>query len=388
MYRTYKEEIERKMAGEKKAEYNFLGKTGMKVSNICLGTMTFGYNDEGPMGVFFGNPRQSSEADAHKILDRYVELGGNFLDTANMYCSGKSEEIIGTWLEKKKNRDDIIIATKVRFPVDFSSLNDVGLSRRNIIKSCEDSLKRLQTDYIDLYQAHMWDNATPIEETLRAFDDLVKSGKIRYYGFCNLCGWQMQKIVETTKQLNLNPCVSLQQQYNLLRRDSELEAFMVCENEGMCVLPWSPLKGGMLTGKFKRDQKPDATGSRAGYMHAKREEGKNTSASNWEEFGSNENYWKLIAAMEKVAKANGKTVPQVALRWLLQKEVVSSVIIGCTSIQQLEDNMGASGGWEISSEGMKELDEAAPLSKPYPYDMLWEFGGFGRMNRFNRSNKV
>lgn len=369
-------------------EYNFLGKTGLKVSNICLGTMTFGSVDTGPLAVFFGNPRQTNEADSHKILDRFVELGGNFLDTANLYCCGQSEEIIGTWLKKRQNRENMIIATKVRFPVDFSSLNDVGLSRRSIIKACDDSLKRLQTDYIDLFQAHMWDNATPIEETLRAFDDLVKCGKIRYYGFCNVCGWQMQKIVETTKTLNLNPCVTLQQQYSLLRRDSELEAFMVCENEGLGVLPWSPLKGGMLTGKFKRNQKPDATGSRTGYMQAKREEGQNISTSNWEEFGDNDAYWKLIEVMEKVAKANGKTVPQVALRWLLQKNVVSSVIIGCTSIQQLEDNVGASGGWEISAEGMKELDEAAPLSKPYPYDMLWGMGAFGRFNPFNRSNKV
>ncbi|XP_060586682.1 1-deoxyxylulose-5-phosphate synthase YajO-like isoform X2 [Ruditapes philippinarum] len=376
------------MAAETKMEYNFLGKTGLKVSNICLGTMTFGSVDTGPLAVFFGNPRQTNEADSHKILDRFVELGGNFLDTANLYCNGQSEEIIGTWLKKRQNRENMIIATKVRFPVDFSSLNDVGLSRRSIIKACDDSLKRLQTDYIDLFQAHMWDNATPIEETLRAFDDLVKCGKIRYYGFCNVCGWQMQKIVETTKTLNLNPCVTLQQQYSLLRRDSELEAFMVCENEGLGVLPWSPLKGGMLTGKFKRNQKPDATGSRTGYMQAKREEGQNKSTSNWEEFGDNDAYWKLIEVMEKVAKANGKTVPQVALRWLLQKNVVSSVIIGCTSIRQLEDNVGASGGWEISAEGMKELDEAAPLSKPYPYDMLWGMGAFGRFNPFNRSNKV
>lgn len=374
------------MASERKVDYNFLGRSGLKVSNICLGTMTFGIHTEGMMGWFFGSPRQTNEADSHKILDRFVELGGNFIDTANIYACGKSEEIIGTWLTKQK-RDDIVIATKVRFPLDFTTQNAVGLSRRHIMKSCEDSLRRLQTDYIDLYQAHMWDNATPIEETLRAFDDLVKNGKIRYYGFSNVCGWQMQKIVEVAKQLNLNPCISLQQQYSLLRRDSELEAFMVCQNEGLGVLPWSPLKGGMLTGKFKRNQIPDATGSRAGYMQSKKEEGK-TTMSNWEEFGNDDKYWNLIAIMEKIAKAHGKSVPQVALRWTLQKDVVSSVIIGCTSIQQLEDNMGASAGWKITDDEMKELEEAAPVSKPYPYDMIWGMANSGRINKFNRSLKV
>lgn len=374
------------MASERKVDYNFLGRSGLKVSNICLGTMTFGIHTEGMMGWFFGSPRQTNEADSHKILDRFVELGGNFIDTANIYAGGKSEEIIGTWLKKQK-RDDIVIATKVRFPLDFTTQNAVGLSRRHIMKSCEDSLRRLQTDYIDLYQAHMWDNATPIEETLRAFDDLVKNGKIRYYGFSNVCGWQMQKIVEVAKQLNLNPCISLQQQYSLLRRDSELEAFMVCQNEGLGVLPWSPLKGGMLTGKFKRNQTPDATGSRAGYMQSKKEEGK-TTMSSWEEFRNDDKYWNLIAIMEKIAKAHGKSVPQVALRWTLQKDVVSSVIIGCTSIQQLEDNMGASAGWKITDDEMKELEEAAPVSKPYPYDMIWGMGNSGRINKFNRSLKV
>ncbi|KAH3711272.1 1-deoxyxylulose-5-phosphate synthase YajO-like [Dreissena polymorpha] len=372
---------------EAKVGYSFLGKTGVKVSNICLGTMTFGTTDKGPMGLFFSNPKQTDEAASHKIMDRYVELGGNFIDTANIYSYGNSEKIIGTWL-KKKERDDIILATKVRFPMDMAKLtNGNGLSRRHIIESCEASLERLQTDYIDLYQAHMWDNATPVDETLRAFDDLVRSGKIRYYGYSNVCGWQLQKIVETAKHMNLSPCVTLQQQYSLLRRDSELEAFMVCQNEGIGVLPWSPLKGGMLTGKFKREETPDPAGSRAGYMAAKKSEGK-TTFSNWDEFNNDDNYWKLIDIIKKIAEKKGKSVAQVAVRWLIQQETVSSVIIGCTSLQQLEDNMGASTGWELSNEEMKELSDAAPLNKPYPYDMIWGWAQSTRNNAFARSNKL
>lgn len=361
---------------EAKVAYNFLGRSGVRVSNICLGTMTFG---AGPA------PTQADEELSHKILDRYAELGGNFLDTANVYGKGASEKVVGNWL-KKRDRDSIVLATKVRFPMDAANVNKVGLSRRHIIESCEESLDRLQTDYIDLYQSHMWDNATPIEETLRTFDDLVRCGKIRYFGACNLCGWQIQKVVDKIEMMGLNSCVTLQQQYNLLARQSEFEEFMVCANEGIGVLPWSPLKGGVLTGKFERDRSPEATGSRIGFIH--QDESKAMQAAPaWSKYRDDESYWNLMSVLKDIAQKHGKSVPQVSLRWLLQKDVVCSVIIGATSVKQLEDNMGASNGWSLSEEDMLRLDEASPRVNLYPHEMLWRPGNV-RMNVFNRSNKV
>ncbi|XP_060554464.1 1-deoxyxylulose-5-phosphate synthase YajO-like [Ruditapes philippinarum] len=361
-----------------KVAYNYLGRSGVQVSNICLGTMTFG---DGVMPI----PTQLNEEMSHKLMDRYFELGGNFLDTANVYGLGASERVVGNWL-KKKDRSSIVLATKCRFHVDRSNINKVGLSRRHIIESCEESLERLQTNYIDLLQSHAWDNATPIEETLRTFDDLVRCGKIRYFGVSNVCGWQLQKIVDKIEMMGLNSCVSLQQQYNLLARQSEFEEFMVCANEGIGVLPWSPLKGGLLTGKFERNKTPDAKGSRIGFVH--QDESKAMQAAPaWSQYNDDDNYWKLMDAMKDIATNHGKTVPQVSLRWLLQKDVVCSVIIGATSLKQLEDNMGASTGWELSDEEMTRLNEASPRVNLYPYEMIWRAGN-NRINPFNRSNNV
>ncbi|KAH3787886.1 1-deoxyxylulose-5-phosphate synthase YajO-like [Dreissena polymorpha] len=369
-----------------KVDYNFLGRSGVKVSNLCLGAMTFGSTDKGMFPAFYSNPRQLNEEASHQILDKFVELGGNFIDTADIYANGNSEKIIGTWLQNK-SRDDIVIASKAGIPMDMTRLNNgVGLSRRHIVESLGPSLDRLQTNYLDLYQGHVWDNGTPLEETLRTFDDLVRCGKIRYYGFSNVCGWQLQKIADTAKMLNLNPCITLQQQYSLCERDSELEAFQVCQNEGIAVLPWSPLKGGLLTDKLKRDVRPDPKESRAGYLAEKLAEGKNW-WSPWDEEKDNDNYWKTIDVLKTIAKDKDKSVAQVALRWLIQQEVVSSVIIGCTSVQQLEDNMGASSGWELSPEEMKQLSDAAPLRKPYPYGFISSFAS-NRTNPFARSVKM
>ncbi|CAC5396240.1 unnamed protein product [Mytilus coruscus] len=223
-----------------------------------------------------------------------------------------------------KSRDNVVVATKCRFPMSTEP-NDQGLSRRHIIKCCEDSLERLQTNYIDLYQTHMWDDATPIEETLRTLDDLVRCDRFDILGF----------------QICWHGFISMQQQYNLLVRHPELEEFQVCKTEGLGVLPWSPLRSGMLTGKYKRDEKMDP-------------------------------------------KSGRKTAAQVALRWLLQKDVVSSIIIGATSIKQLEENMSVGTGWCISKEDMETLDEASkPESESsYPYEMS-RFGNTSRVNRFN-----
>lgn len=363
-------------AGKEQVEYQFLGKSGLKVSNICLGTMTFG-KSEGMFG-FFKNPTQSEEALSHRILDRFTELGGNFIDTANIYSLGNSEKIIGNWLTRQK-REKVVVATKCRFQMDQTDPNSGGLSRRHIIESIEQSLERLKTNFIDLYQMHMWDAATPIEETLRTFDDLVRSGKVRYIGCSNLVGWQLQKVMDYSKFMGLTSMISLQQQYNLMRRHSELEEFRVCRNEGVGVIPWSPLKGGLLTGKFKKGETPDPEKTRIGYMRKL-----NPTGSSWSKDAQDEGYWNLITKMEKIAKKNGKTVAQIALRWLLQKDIVVSVIVGATSVKQLEDNIGAGKGWSLSDEDMKELDDASSSELFYPYDMNYGPANTSRVNPYNQ----
>ncbi|GFO26584.1 4-deoxy-l-erythro-5-hexoseulose uronic acid reductase [Plakobranchus ocellatus] len=343
---------------ESKVKYTFVGKSGLKVSNICLGTMTFGDNQ-------MDRPGQTDESLSHQIIDRFAAYGGNFIDTADIYGRGNSEKIVGTWLEKQP-RENFVVATKCRFNMDpAGNKNAVGLSRRHITSSIENSLKRLHTDYVDIYQTHAFDNATPLEETLRTLDDLVRCGKIRYPGVSNVTGWQLDKIVQTQTRLGVNPIVSLQQQYNLACRESELEPFQVCKNEGIGVLPWSPLKGGLLTGKVKRDTKP--TEGRVGWV-AQDEKRQMQSAPAYSNLPSK--VFDIIDTAEAIGKKHGRSIAQVALRWLLQKDVTTSIIIGATSLAQLDQNMGVSE-WSLSAEEMNQLDEVSALELPYPYEMVF-----------------
>lgn len=340
-----------------KTPYVFLGKSGLKVSNIALGTMTFGENQ-------FGRPGNTDEAQSHEIINRYVEWGGNFLDTADVYGMGISESIIGRWLETQP-RDKFVIASKCRFNVGTeNNINNVGLSRRHITESIDKSLQRLHTDFLDLYQTHIFDAGTPLEETLRTLDDLVRVGKIRYIGVSNVTGWQLQKLVGTVDRLGLNPIISLQQQYSLVIRESELESFQVCKNEGIGVLPWSPLKGGLLAGKIKRGQKP--TEGRLGWV-AGDESKEMQSAPNWKKL--DDKTFDLLEALEAIANKHSKSVPQVAIRWLLQKDVVSSVIIGARTLAQLDDNLGANG-WSLTLEEMQQLDQLSAKTELYPYQFV------------------
>src|SRR5258706_5391194 len=223
-------------------EYRTLGSTGTVVSSQCLGTMTFG--------------KESSEEVSHAQLDRFIERGGNFVDTANVYSRGVSEEIVGGWLAARPGvRDQVVIATKGRFPMGEGP-NDAGLTRTNLSRALNASLRRLRVETIDLYQAHAWDPLTPIEETLGFFDDAVRAGKIRYAGVSNFLGWQLQKAALLAQFRGLAPIVTLQPQYNLLVRDIEFELVDVCRNENIGILPWSPLAGGWLTGKYRRDHAP------------------------------------------------------------------------------------------------------------------------------------
>lgn len=343
-----------------KLDYRFLGNTGVLVSELCLGTMTFGIN-EGSNA--WGMPVASEET-SHALLDRFVAAGGNFIDTADIY--DRSEEVVGRWLAKQgaDKRKDIVLATKVRGPTGRGP-NDVGLSRKHIFDAVDRSLKLLQTDYIDLYQCHTWDVKTPLRETLSALNDLVRSGKVRYIGFSNLIGWQLQKAISITEQMGWAPLVSLQPQYNLLCRETEWELLQVCKNEGLAVLPWSPLKGGWLSGKFTREAtKTPEAGSRVDWAQK----------VGWEQTDfeslNNDHTWRVIDKVKEVAAQVNKTPAQVALRWLLEKPVVTSPIIGARTLAHLEDNLGATG-WSLTAEQLKALDDVSEIKAPYPWGMYW-----------------
>ena len=309
----------------------YLGNTGLKVSELCLGAMTFG--------------RESSRKESYRILDRFIEAGGNFIDTANVYSNGLSESILGRWL-KERSRHDLVIATKVRFAMGDEP-NQAGLSRKHILQAVDDSLRRLRTEYIDIYQVHCWDPGTPLTETLTTLDGLVRSGKVRYIGASNFSGWQLQKALDLCQRLNLEPFSVLQPLYNLLDRSTEWELLPVCQNEGLGVIPWSPLRGGWLTGRYRRDMDAPPEGSR---VDSAEKEGWSEAWSTY----NNEHTWSVIDELLAVSAEIDKEPAQVALRWLLQRPGVTAPIIGARTTGQLESNLGASG-WSLAEEHMERL---------------------------------
>jgi aryl-alcohol dehydrogenase-like predicted oxidoreductase len=319
-----------------------LGKTGLQVSELCLGSMTFG--------------AAASQEESFSMMDRFAEVGGNFIDTANVYSQGTSEEIVGNWLRSQK-RDDYVIATKVRFPMGEGH-NDNGLSRKHILASVEDSLRRLGTDYIDLYQIHAWDLLTPLEETLSTLNDLVRKGVVRYIGASNLRAWQLQKAIYTSRQNGWETFVSLQPQYNLLCRATEYELLPLCAHEGIGVIPWSPLRGGWLSGKFRRGQQPQEN-TRVG-----------TNKEVWDRY-NNEFTWNIIDTLHAIAEEADKSPAQVALNWMLSRNVITAPIIGARNVEQLDDNLGGSG-WYLTEEQITRLDDVSELPVSYPYDLAAE----------------
>jgi len=327
-------------------DYRFLGKTGLKVSELCLGAMTFGWT--------------TSEEDSNQILNRFVEAGGNFIDTADVYAGNQSEEILGRWL-KNKDRDQLVIATKVRFSTGEGP-NEVGLSRNHILSGVENSLRRLGTDYIDLYQVHAWDNATPLEETLSTLDGLVKSGKVRYLGASNYNGWQLQKALDMSRYLGWEPFICLQPLYNLLDRSIEWELVELCQNEGVGIIPWSPLRGGWLSGKYKRGMTQPLAGGR---VEMAEERGWGETFSDYD----TEHTWHLLDTLHAVAKEADKAPAQVAIRWLVQRPGVTAPIIAARTMAHLENNLGASG-WSLTDKQMEQLTEASDKPLPYPYDHI------------------
>jgi aryl-alcohol dehydrogenase-like predicted oxidoreductase len=295
----------------------------------------------------------TGEPTAHRILDEFVAAGGTFIDTADTYSAGVSEEIIGSWL-KNQNRDDLVIATKV-YGEAGPGLPVRGTGRKHILAGVEDSLRRLQTDFIDLYQTHVFDDATPLEETLTTLDKLVASGKVRFIGASNLTGWQLQKAIDLSNHRGLEPYVSLQPLYNLLDRDAELDLIPVARNEGVGVIAWSPLGGGWLSGKYSKDAGGPPAGSR----------------SNQEDWDSHDNdrTWRVLDVLRTVAGEVEKTPAQVALRWVLQRPGLTAPIIGARTPEQLTDNLGASG-WSLTDEQMTRLTEAGDGPLPYPHNVL------------------
>ena len=326
-------------------EFRRLGSTGTIVSAQCLGTMTFG--------------AESTEEVSHAQLDRFVEAGGNFIDSANVYSRGVSEEIIGRWLASRPGvRDQLVIATKGRFAMGDSP-NDAGLTRTSLSRALDASLRRLGLETIDLYQAHAWDPLTPIEETLRFFDDAVRAGKIRYAGVSNFLGWQLQKASLLTTFHGLAPIVTLQPQYNLLVRDIEFELVDVCSNEGIGILPWSPLAGGWLTGKYTRDQAPTGA-TRLG-------EDPERGMEAYGPRNAQERTWQVIDAVREVAEGRGVPMSQVALAWVADRPAVTSVILGARTMEQLDDNLGAADLHLSDKETALLTEASAPIVADYPY---------------------
>jgi aryl-alcohol dehydrogenase-like predicted oxidoreductase len=331
-------------------EYRRIGATGLKVSELALGCMTFG--------------RETAEDEARRILDRFIEAGGNFLDTANVYAAGASEEILGRIM--KGRRESLVLATKVRFNANVFmgkqvGPNDVGLSRIHIMAEVERSLRRLQTDYLDLYQVHSWDFETPIEETLAALNDLVRQGKVRYIGASNFTAWQLMKSLWVSDKRGYARFDCLQPQYSLISREIEREILPLCKNEGVGVIPWSPLGGGFLTGKYRSGHKPPDD-SRLAKMDL------------WGRLGEERNY-RVLEAVEHIAAERGRSVAQVALAWVMQQQGISSVIYGARTTQQNDENLGVIG-FKLDPAEIETLDRASALAQEYPNAMQARMAGF------------
>ncbi len=327
-------------------EYRTLGRTGCAVSTLTLGTMTFG--------------KETDEQGAHAQLDAFFEAGGNLIDTADVYNAGVSEEMIGRWLADRPAdvRDRAVLATKGRFPMG-ADVNDIGLSRRHLQRALDASLRRLGVDCVDLYQVHSWDPITPLEETLGTLDDFVRAGKVRYTGLSNYTGWQVQKTVALAKERGWSSPVTLQPQYNLLVRELEWEIAPSCLDAGLGLLPWSPLGGGWLTGKYRQDERP--TGDTRLGDDPKR------GVEAYDRRSTIQRTWDVVDAVREVAEARGVPMAQVALAWLVDRPAVTSVILGARTTEQLADNLGAAG-LHLDEAETAALDAASdPGVGDYPY---------------------
>jgi aryl-alcohol dehydrogenase-like predicted oxidoreductase len=332
-------------------EYRNLGAAGVRVSPLCLGAMTFGEADD----KSFMHKAGADEATSHAILSRATDAGVNFVDTADVYGQdGLSERVIGAWLAKSGRRDQLVLATKFRFTMGGGP-NKSGASRYRIVRCCEDSLRRLRTDRIDLYQIHMQDITVPEDETLRALDDLVRAGKILYAGCSNYAAYRLTDAMWTSRTEHLASYVTLQAQYNLLTRELEREHVPACRTHGLGILAWSPLAGGFLSGKFRRGETaPEDTRL-----------GQNDRIKRF----TTERSWRVVDALTAVASELGKPPAAIALAWVMSRPQVTSVIFGARTVAQLDDNLAAADV-ALAPELIKRLDDASAFELGYPYDFI------------------
>jgi aryl-alcohol dehydrogenase-like predicted oxidoreductase len=335
-------------------EQRLLGRSGCVVSTYGLGTMTFG--------------AETDEAGAHEQLDVFVEAGGTLVDTADVYADGRSEEIIGRWLTARSSsvRDRVLLATKGRFPTGPDA-NDVGLSRRHLRRALEASLRRLGVEHVDLYQVHAWDPLTPLEETLRVLDDAVRAGLVVYWGLSNYTGWQVAAVCAAADAIGMPRPVTLQPQYNLLVREIEWEIVPACVHTGLGLLPWSPLGGGWLTGKYRAREQPSGS-TRLG-------ENPHRGVEAYDRRAGAARTWDVLDALAQVAQARGATPAQVALAWLHDRPAVTSIILGARTTEQLRGNLAAAG-MHLDPDQTALLDAA---SEPAPAD--YPYGGPGQVQR-------
>ncbi len=324
--------------------YVTLGRSGLRVSPMCLGAMTFGED------LGWGTSVEDSQA----IIDRYLDRGGNFIDTANVYTHGHSEKIIGDHLTKDRSRRDrIVLATKFFGGMYPGDPNSGGTSRKAIVNAAENSLRRLQTDYIDLYWMHAWDATTPIEETLHALDDLVTSGKVRYVGFSDTPAWKCAEAQTIAKFRGLAPVIAIQIEYSLLERTVEGELVPMAQELGMGITPWSPLKSGVLSGKYTRQNHGSQKADRGMFA-----EGNLT-----------EKTYDIVDALIAIAREKDSTPARVALAWLAQKPGVTSIILGARRLIQLDDNLAAAE-LVLSPEQMQKLDQLSKPTLGFPASMI------------------
>ncbi|GAA0979871.1 aldo/keto reductase [Acrocarpospora macrocephala] len=339
-------------------EFRRLGASGLKVPALSFGAGTFG--GRGPMFEAWGN---TGVREARRLVDICLEAGVTMFDTADVYSGGVSEEVLGEAIRGR--RDQVILSTKTSLPMGDGP-NDAGSSRSRLIAACENALRRLGTDYIDLFQMHAFDAGTPIEEVLSALDDLVRAGKIRYIGASNFSGWQLMKSLSISEKYAHARYVAHQVYYSLVGRDYEWELMPLAIDQGVGAVVWSPLGWGRLTGKIRRGQ-PLPAHSR---LHQTADYGPPV---------ENEDLFRVVDALDEIAKETGRTIPQVAINWLLQRRTVSSVIIGARNEAQLRDNLGAIG-WTLTTDQMSRLDAASSRTAPYPYFPYQRQEGFARLS--------
>jgi len=331
-------------------DYRTLGGSGCAISCLCLGTMTFG--------------AETDEAGAHQQLDRFIDAGGTMVDTADVYADGRSEEIIGRWFARRTAdvTERVVLATKGRFPSAAHDLpNGAGLSARHLTRALDASLGRLGLEAVDLYQVHAFDALTPLEETLRTLDGFIRAGKIRYWGLSNFTGWQLTKAVHLARALDMAGPVTVQPQYSLLARETEWEIIPAAADAGMGLLPWSPLGGGWLSGKYRRNQRP------AGATRLGEEPHRGMEA--YDRRGTDRT-WRVIDAVQKVAEDRGVSMAEIALAWVTDRPAVSATILGARTLGQLETNLRAAG-LHLSAAETAALDAASdPHAPDYPYGEL------------------